>query len=264
MLFAADEASRRWLAERGIPETARRTGGAELVPAEATDAYDGELHYVDDQLGRLLDQLERWALDDRTVVVVVGDHGEGLGQHDVGGHGHVWREQLHVPLLVRVPWRTPRSHPQPVSVVDVFPTVLSWMHVQGQEAWLEAVSGRDGRSSGTGPLLAISSQRQANLGTPEQAALTMGPWRWIRRGDVVSVHDLRTDPHELEDLSSVLPFHAAVLGATERAVAAAQQARGAALGTGGTVEVPVDERSALEELGYLAPDGAPAEEGDEP
>ncbi|RJP30756.1 MAG: hypothetical protein C4547_16295 [Phycisphaerales bacterium] len=51
--------------------------------------------------------------------------GEGLGQHDWPNHGGCWHEQLHVPLLVRVPGLAPRSVDGPVSTVDVLTTVLN-------------------------------------------------------------------------------------------------------------------------------------------
>ncbi|MCB9685051.1 MAG: sulfatase [Alphaproteobacteria bacterium] len=256
-LFEVDPTARAWMQERGIAPLSHRTGGADLATEVAMDGYDGELHYVDDQIGRVLDLLDKWRLTDRTVVIVVGDHGEGLGQHDVGGHGLVWREQLEVPLLVRVPWRPQQGYDQPVSMVDVFPTVLSWVDVPGEAAWLASVSGHDAHDGPSGPILGLSSHRQTSLGVPEQLALTMGEVRWVRQGDAVSVFDLRADPHELDDRADLLPFHAAVMGRWAAWTEEEQRARGQALGTPGAVPLDDRERAALEALGYLAPDPEP-------
>jgi arylsulfatase A-like enzyme/Tfp pilus assembly protein PilF len=103
--------------------------------------YDGEIAFADQQLGRCLSWLKASGLDERTVVVVVGDHGEGLGSHGEGTHGYfVYDYALHVPLVVAAPFPElagVRVASQ-VSVVDVFPTILALAgleppaHVQGR------------------------------------------------------------------------------------------------------------------------------------
>jgi arylsulfatase A-like enzyme len=66
--------------------------------------YDGEIAYLDSQLGRLLDWLERASLLDRTLVLVTSDHGEYFGEHGLYGHGKaLYEEALRVPLLVKLP-----------------------------------------------------------------------------------------------------------------------------------------------------------------
>ncbi len=90
--------------------------------------YDGEIAFADAQVGRLATWLHGSGLDERTVVVVMGDHGEGLGSHGEGNHGYfVYDYAVHVPLLVATPFRDlagARVGSQ-VSAVDVFPTVLA-------------------------------------------------------------------------------------------------------------------------------------------
>jgi choline-sulfatase len=90
--------------------------------------YDGEVAAVDAQVGRLLGALDAAGLREKTLVVVVGDHGESLGQHGEATHGHfVYRSVMDVPLIVA----NPRLVPVPavvdggvVSTADVTPTVL--------------------------------------------------------------------------------------------------------------------------------------------
>ena len=90
--------------------------------------YDGEIAFADEQVGRCLSWLKANGLEERTLVVVVGDHGEGLGSHGEGTHGYfVYDYALHVPFIVAAPFRElggVRVASQ-VSVVDVFPTVLA-------------------------------------------------------------------------------------------------------------------------------------------
>ena len=90
--------------------------------------YDGEIAFADAQVGRLVSWLRTNALDERTVMVVMGDHGEGLGSHGEGTHGYfIYDYAVRVPLLVTTPFpelRGVRVDSQ-VSAVDVFPTLLA-------------------------------------------------------------------------------------------------------------------------------------------
>ncbi len=90
--------------------------------------YDGEIAFADQQVARCISWLQRSGLDQRTVVVVAGDHGEALGSHGEGTHGYfVYDYALHVPLIISAPiddLRGVRVDEQ-VSLVDLFPTVLA-------------------------------------------------------------------------------------------------------------------------------------------
>lgn len=87
--------------------------------------YDGEIAWVDSQLGRLLGRLREWGLDQRTIVLVTADHGEEFLEHGQKGHGHsLYDELIRVPLIVKGP-RIPagRVVECPVSLVDLLPTI---------------------------------------------------------------------------------------------------------------------------------------------
>ena len=90
--------------------------------------YDGEIAFADRQVDRCLSWLRTAGLDGRTIVVIVGDHGEGLGSHGEGTHGFfIYDYVLHVPFIVATPFEAlqgVRVESQ-VSLVDVFPTVLA-------------------------------------------------------------------------------------------------------------------------------------------
>src|SRR5207247_7783402 len=61
--------------------------------------------FVDSQVGRLLSYLDAHDLMRNTVIVVMGDHGESLGEHGEGTHGFfVYQATMHVPLLIRAPY----------------------------------------------------------------------------------------------------------------------------------------------------------------
>jgi arylsulfatase A-like enzyme len=70
----------------------------------AQDSYDNCLSYLDEQLGALVDELERRGDLNRTLLIVTSDHGEGLGEHKLYDHGEsLYRTEIHVPLLFMLP-----------------------------------------------------------------------------------------------------------------------------------------------------------------
>ncbi|MGH9385370.1 MAG: sulfatase-like hydrolase/transferase [Vicinamibacterales bacterium] len=98
----------------------------------ASRPYLGEIAYADAQLGRVIAWLRDRGLLDRTVVVVVGDHGESLGEHSEGTHGlFVYDATVRVPLVVRAPGEAPAGTriPAVVRSQDVMPTVLALVGV---------------------------------------------------------------------------------------------------------------------------------------
>ncbi|MGH7947545.1 MAG: sulfatase [Opitutaceae bacterium] len=85
-------------------------------------AYDGAIAYTDHQIGRLLDELDRRGLAPNTIVVITSDHGEMLGEHGLNLHRNcLYREVIHVPLMIRWPERVPtgRRVTQPVSIASI-------------------------------------------------------------------------------------------------------------------------------------------------
>ncbi|MCP3915346.1 MAG: sulfatase [bacterium] len=87
--------------------------------------YDGAIRYIDDELGRLMDHLERSGLAEDTIVCVVSDHGEEFLEHGRIGHGHgLYENLLSVPWILHVPGRGAGRVETPCSLVDLFPTLL--------------------------------------------------------------------------------------------------------------------------------------------
>ncbi len=92
------------------------------------DLYDGEVAYLDRQVGRLLDGIASRGLLDTTLVVLVADHGENLGEHGLlYRHVGLFDTTTHVPLLVRWPGppRPGRRFDGLVQTIDLFPTLLA-------------------------------------------------------------------------------------------------------------------------------------------
>lgn len=125
-MFNFDQHSWREMDEAFVEERARSLG----VPKE------GELNWryrviarsIDEEFARLLDGLERLGLTDDTVVVLVADHGEGLGRAGFWVHSvFLWESLIRVPLIIRIPGIEPRVVEDIVSLVDVAPTLAPFL-----------------------------------------------------------------------------------------------------------------------------------------
>ncbi len=113
-----------------VAEAAVVSGRRKLSPSERAhliSQYDGAIRYVDERISKVVSRLEDLGLLDRTMVIITSDHGEAFGERDLLGHGtSVYQDQVHVPLVIKYPDRRgPEVVRQPVSLVDVMPTVLS-------------------------------------------------------------------------------------------------------------------------------------------
>jgi uncharacterized sulfatase len=108
---------------------------SELEATTLSDMYDAEVAYQDQMLGQLFAALNQPECRERTMVIVVADHGEMLGEHQFVGHGFgVYRELIHVPLLVRLPGQVEgRVRSEPCSTRRLFHTVLDAAHISTVE-----------------------------------------------------------------------------------------------------------------------------------
>lgn len=123
------------LADYNVPVEARLADGL-VDAARVKDLYDGEVRFVDAEIGRLLDRLRASGMLANTLVVIAADHGESLGEHGYWfEHGRdAYDACCHVPLLVRFPdgakdGASGRSDAD-TSLVDVAPTLLDWLGLE--------------------------------------------------------------------------------------------------------------------------------------
>jgi arylsulfatase A-like enzyme/Flp pilus assembly protein TadD len=93
-----------------------------------TNAYDAEIAAADAAVGQFISRLKALGLYDSAVIVLLSDHGEGLGDHGEGEHGvFLYREVLQVPLIVKLPRSRRRGETveQPVQLIDIAPTIAA-------------------------------------------------------------------------------------------------------------------------------------------
>ena len=217
-----------------IPPARFRTGTVKGHLAEAkmghqSALYDGEVAFVDEQLGRLWAYLARTGRLERTVVAVTSDHGENFMDHGTWlpsdrppdsfdpaasqgfGHGQtMYQELIRVPFLLYVPGQSPGIYTRMSRAIDVLPTILDALGVPSPEGLEgEAI----GRSSTPPPALSEATC----LGT-EKKSWREGVFKLIFKpgyppGRTFELYNLVEDPGERRDLAGADPNRVAAMAA---------------------------------------------------
>jgi arylsulfatase A-like enzyme/Flp pilus assembly protein TadD len=172
--------------------------------------YDGEIATADKIVGEFLEFLKAQRVYDRAIVILLSDHGEGLGQHGEDEHGTLlYRETLHVPLLVKLPGsrRGGDAQAAPVGLTDVYPTVAKLLDVHPPAG----LAGRplpdiasDPRSFPVRDIYSETLYPRYHFGWSDLAALTDARYEYIH-APRPELYDFRADPGELRDLAPGLP-----------------------------------------------------------
>jgi arylsulfatase A-like enzyme len=166
--------------------------------------YDGDINYLDEELGKLVRYIKTkgWAED--TLIVVTADHGESLGEHGrTFCHGSLYETDLHVPMVMWGPGRVPAGGHVTANTnhVDVLPTLLDYAGLPSPST-LQGVSLKGvttARPSGALPVNIAVVGRGDKL----RWAVRDGDTKILvdRDGQLVSAFDLAKDPGELRDVS---------------------------------------------------------------
>jgi arylsulfatase A-like enzyme len=107
---------------RGMPESGPMP---DETARHLLHAYYASISYVDAQLGRLLDELDRLELTDRTVILLWSDHGYQMGEHGIWGKHTNFEDAVRTPVIVQAPGRSARGAAchRLVELVDIYPTL---------------------------------------------------------------------------------------------------------------------------------------------
>jgi len=191
------------------------------------DQYDGEIAYVDEQIGRLLLGLHGQDLLGETMVVLTSDHGETLTERHRGPtryfhHGHhVWEELARIPLVVYEPGGPVGRSSDLVSLVDIVPTVLRSVDVPVPRTPF------DGVALGTShvePVFFEASNKQLRAVRWDRFKLIAKvPTETSKDVRAATVYDLLTDPRERAGSEPNPVRHERLLAALRRYVAGDRQ-----------------------------------------
>ena len=212
--------------------------------------YDTQLVYVDRCLGNFKQALVRGGWWDRSVVVLLSDHGESLGEHGEASHGYfIYQSTMAVPLLIHWPEGPPPAPArvtEPVGLIDVAPTLIDYLHLPPPASFV-------GHS-----MLGARTPPRAVIGESVHAfdAFGWSPLRSLRRGDFKlieaprpEIYNLATDPHEARNLASADPARLQSMRG--------ELAKSLAHNRPSTAPPPSNlspgERARLASLGYIAP-----------
>ncbi len=219
--------------------------------------YDGEIAYADELVGRLIDRLSARGLFDRSIVAVVSDHGEGLGDHGEAEHGLLlYREALRVPLIVRLPGGQHGGSrvSGAVALVDVAPTLVDLVSAPSD--------GMDGQSL----VAALASRRVSDRTVYSETWYPRLHFGWSDLASAVDgrYHYIRAPRHELYDMN-VDPAERDNVAASKATIASSLGGWLTRTTSGSTIAEPApadaDARERLRALGYTTSSPPPVPAG---
>jgi choline-sulfatase len=210
------------------------------------EPYLGEIAYMDEELGRLVTAFEEQYQGQPLKIIVVGDHGEGLGDHGEALHGNLlYQGTMRVPLIVVGSGIVAATSNRAVSVRQVFDTVLDW----SGESRAGGLLGEEAE-----PVLAEALKPYMQYGWQPQFMAILDGIKVISSGDT-EIYDIRIDPGEINNLDSQVEPDPALWDAIEaysiRALADTEKGQGQQQQT-----LSQEALDKLASLGYVGSSGS--------
>ena len=176
----------------------------------AVRSYLASIHFADAMVGRILDALDKSIYRNNTIIILLGDNGNHLGEKNKWHKDDLWDESTHVPLIIHVPGinQKQKSCDRMVSLLDIYPTLANLLnipppsHLEGrslvkllkkpESVWKHAV---------------ISNRR------PGQFSVRTDKWCYIRyQNGTKELYDRKKDPNEWKNLSDIKKYRAVKKG----------------------------------------------------
>jgi len=229
-------------------------------PSPYPAGYDGEIAYVDAQVGRVLETLEAKGLGKDTLVVVTSDHGESLGEHGEKSHGFfVYDATLRVPLILKSAASLPAGEriATPVRTIDIFPTVLEALDVPvpDESQGRSLLSLVKGEATEPAPAYAECYVSELNFRWAPLVALRERGYKYIE-APRPELYDLSADPGETRNLFEADPGRARQMRSRLADLVAALPAS-----LSSRSQPDPETIARLRSLGYAAAGGGSAPEG---
>lgn len=194
--------------EQALKRQNERIWGMDALQQRKTiSAYMASVHFMDQQVGRLLDALDRLDLREETIVIFMSDHGYNLGEHDCWSKSSLWEGSVRVPLLVSVPGKAfEKSYGSTSDTVtellDLYPTLVDLTGFSSEKPSILQGNSLIPHLMGKGT---SPGENHAYTITNGGFSLRTDRWRYTRWGDHPSagneeLYDHATDPEEHRNL----------------------------------------------------------------
>jgi len=177
--------------------------------------YYASVSYVDEQIGALMHSLEVNGLSENTIVILTSDHGFHLGSKGLVAKSTIWNDATSVPFTIKIPGADTQVISEPVSLIDLYPTLLAFANIPSPES--HTLEGKhlqgviSGNESGSAILYGISREKleTGELSKVEHShhALLVGRFKYIHYSSGEDeLYDIQSDWRETTDLSEVLLY----------------------------------------------------------
>lgn len=169
-----------------------------------SDPYAGEVAFTDSVIGKVVALLQSRKMIDQSIVAVVGDHGEGLGQHQEQTHSVlIYNSTLHVPMMILAPGLIPSGIQinELSRTIDLAPTILDYLSVSDRLGEGQSLRWMIEKKGGTSAVEVLSESLypRLNLGWSELFGIESGNYHFILAPNP-ELYDLAKDPGEKQNI----------------------------------------------------------------
>lgn len=166
--------------------------------------YFGLISEIDHYLESILEDLERYGMDENTMIIFTSDHGEMLGGHGMREKNVFFEESAHIPLIIWYPNKIqPTQIESPVSLIDLYPTIMDYLEVDGDQR--DGKSLRDVMENNEKREYAVTEWDYNGNTQPNYMVVTDDGWKLItsyneNNSSLDALYNLNDDPHEMINL----------------------------------------------------------------
>jgi arylsulfatase A-like enzyme/cytochrome c-type biogenesis protein CcmH/NrfG len=222
--------------------------------------YDGEVEFIDSELGRFFEGLKKWGLYDDSLIVFTSDHGESLGEHKEKYHAYyIYDCSIRIPLIFRIPAHLSKGQlspgsriPNQVRSVDIAPTVMQLLGKQVME-WIQG-EGLVAMMAGKRPNIDLDAYAETHyprihFGWSPLFSYSTPEHKFIE-APITELYDLKQDPGEVQ---SIIEKESALANQLKSRMYELQKKYAPVnRGEDGSEAVDVDTIERLKALGYVA------------